>query len=319
MSRKSSCVDNTAVFFRCHINMASFINTMSIQSIAIASAKSFGDFVIAHSVLHRVKKDAKPRIRLISCSHVKGLNAILPDDVCVTLLNSGAERVPALFDVKKRGGMAAVRSALSLRREFRKIERSHNEALAFDVLGMRERFIAGDWPAIAPRNRGANIYETYFRFLIEYGIRTAAAPIPITSENARSVGIFPESRLIKKRLTAPTLSVIVDCIARAGLDAKLFILDGDLPPQGDFPCLTNISRNFASLASAIDSVDSVISSDSLPAHLAEYFGRPVFVASPFPNQYWLPYGSFTKGHWGIFGNTTEFSASLDKFLGESRG
>jgi ADP-heptose:LPS heptosyltransferase len=155
--------------------------------------------------------------------------------------------------------------------------------------------------------------------LIEHEIRSKDAPIPTNSGNARVVGIFPESRLIEKRLGAPTLSVIVDRIARAGLDPKLFILDGDVPPRHNFPCVANIPRNFASLASAINSVDSVISADSLPAHLAEYFGRPVFVASPFPNEYWLPYGSFTKKRWGIFGNPMEFSASLDRFLCESRG
>jgi hypothetical protein len=296
------------------MNMGSFGIAMSNQSIAVASAKSFGDFVIAHSILHRVEQRAKSRVRLISCSHVRGLNAVLPSDVCVTLVNSGGERVPALFDVKKRGALAAVRSALSLRRELHGIERDRKEVLAFDILGVRERFIAGDWPAISPRNRGVNIYETYSQFLKEHEIRTTAAPIAMPTSSVRSVGIFPESRLAEKRLTDRTLSVIIDRVARAGLDAKLFILDGDLSPRREFPCLVNISRNFESLANAINSVDSVISADSLPAHLAEYFARPVFVASPSPNEYWLPYGCFAAKHWGIFATPPEFTASLDRYL-----
>jgi hypothetical protein len=287
---------------------------MSIQSIAIASVKSFGDFVIPHSVLHRVEVPARNRIRLISCSHVEGLNAILPDDVRVTLVDSGGGLVPALFDVKQRGTSAAIRSALSLRREFQRIERDHDEILVFDVLGARERFIGGRWPVIRPRKMGRNIYDTYFQFLAEQEIRAAASPLSKRRTAARSLGIFPESRLIAKRLTAPTLSVIFERAAAAGLDAKLFILEGDLPPQREYPCIVNISRNFASLADAIKSVDCVISADSLPAHLAEYFARPVFVASQAPNEYWLPHECFTAKHWGIFGNRTGFRASLDRFF-----
>jgi len=290
---------------------------MSTQAIAVASAKSFGDFVIAHSVIHRIENRAKSRVRLIACSHLRDLNSILPDGVRVTLVDSGEDRVPAVFDVKKCGMSAAVQSALSLRRRFQHIERYDHETLAFDVLGVRERFIAGRWPVIAPRTKGRNIYETYSQFLAEQEIRTA----PMASMNtatARSVGIFPESRLVAKRLTAGTLSVILDCIARAGLDAKMFILSGDPAPPRDHPCIVNIPRNFESLADAIRRVDCVISADSLPAHLAEYLARPVFVASPAPNEYWLPLGCFTNKYWGIVAEEAILSASLDRFLDESK-
>jgi hypothetical protein len=288
---------------------------MSSSSIALASAKSFGDFVIVHSVLHRIESRAKRRIRLIACSHLKGLNEILPDDVCVTLVDSGEDRVPAIFDVKKHGAWAAVQSAWSLRRRFENVERHDDEVLAFDSLGVRERFIAGRWPVISPRTRGANIYGTYSQFLAEQDIQTAAAA-PVHTRSVRSVGIFPESRLVEKRLKAATVSVILSRIACAGLEAKLFILDGDLPPQGQYPGAVHISRNFESLANAIRSVDSVISADSLPAHLAEYFGRPVFVASPSPNEYWLPDGCFSEKRWGIFRDEAQFSVSVDRFLTE---
>jgi hypothetical protein len=291
---------------------------MTIPSIAVAITKSFGDFVIAHSVLHTVEDNAKDRVRLIACGHLKRLNASLPNDVRVTFVNSGDEHVPALFDLKKRGAIAAVNSAFSLRRAFQEIERVHNEALAFHMLGVRERFIAGRWPVIAPRNRGANIYETYHQFLAEQQIRASPALLPIRAGNARSVGVFSESRLVEKRLTAPTLSLIFNRAAAAGIDAKLFILDGDPVPQLEVPRVANIPRNFESLADAICSVESVVSADSLPAHLAEYFARPVFVASSRPNEYWLPFGCFAAKHWGVFGNAAEFSASLDAFFAELR-
>jgi len=290
---------------------------MSITSIAVACAVSFGDFVIAHSVLHRIEDQARHRVRLLACSHLRELNAILPSEVPVTFVQSGENRVPAVFDVKKCGARAAFQSALSLRRRFQQTARRENEVLAFHALGVREWFIAGRWPVIAPRRRCENIYETYAHFLRDQEIGTLAAP-SLHVGTPRTVGIFPESRLARKRLLAPTLSIILERIQHAGFEPKLFILDGDPVPQENHSAVVHIRRDFDSLATAVKSVGCVISADSLPAHLAEYFVRPVFVALSHPNEYWLPYGCFTDKRWGIFENRAEFSASLDQFLLQSR-
>lgn len=286
---------------------------MASPTLAFASVKSFGDFVIARSVLHRVADHDKHRVRMIACSHVEGLNAILADDVRIAFVDAGRE-VPAIFDLKKRGVFAAVQSALSLRREFQRIERDPNEALAFDTLGVRERFIAGHWPVITTRNKGWNIYETYLQFLADQQIQASAAPLPQRTAGVQSVGIFPESRLIEKRLDDAAIALIYERAALAGLAAKLFILEGDLALQRKFPSVVRIPRNFDRLADALKSVDAVISADSLPGHLGEYFARPVFVACPAPNEYWLPHRCFTTRHWGIFREHKDFAVSLDRFF-----
>jgi len=285
--------------------------------LAFATAKSSGDFVIAHSVLHRVDAVAKSRLRLIANSHVRELNAILPDDVCVTLVDSDAERVPALFDIKKRGALAALKSALSLRKEFQNLSRRHGEALMFAGFGVRERFIAGDWPVFTPHQPGRNIYENYFEVLAEHQITLTLPPVPIARTRLRSLGVFPESRLVEKRLTHATLSMVFDRAAAAGIDVKLFILEGDIAAEGmHHPC-TRIPRNFSSLAAAIKSVDCVVSADSLPAHLAEYFDRPTFVALPAANEYWMPFGCFIEKRWSVFGIPPELGNSLDEFFATS--
>jgi hypothetical protein len=289
---------------------------MAKQSIAVASAVSFGDFVIAHSVLNRADEREKSWIRLIACSHLSDLNAILPHGVRVTIVDSGENRVPAVFDVKKCGALAAIQSAFSLRGRLQKVERDKAEVLAFHALGVRERFIAGGWPVVAPRERLANIYDTYTQFLTEQGIRLTQIPSPLAVMQ-RTVGIFPESRLPRKRLSEPALSVTIERAQRAGLDVKVFILDGDRAPQNNHAVIVNIPRNFKSLASAISSVDFVISADSLPAHLGEYLGRPVFVALSERNDYWLPHGCFTSERWGVFEFESKFAYSLDKFLTEA--
>ena len=289
---------------------------MPISSIAVACAVSFGDFVIAHSVAHRIENHSKTKVRLLACSHLTDLHAILPTDVPVTFFESGENRVPAIFDLRKCGARAAVKSALSLRRRLQRVPMQKREVLAFQSLGVRERFIAGHWTVIAPRMRLENVYETYSHFFAEHDISTLAAP-SLHVKKPRTVGIFPESRLIKKRLLAPTLSIIVDRVTQAGLESRVFILDGDLVRQEQQDVVVNIPRTFQSLAYAIRSVDYVISADSLPAHLGEYFTRPVFVALADPNEYWLPHRCFTHNRWGIFNNRANFSSSLDRFLSES--
>ena len=194
------------------------------------------------------------------------------------------------------------------------IERYSRETLAFDVLGVREKFVAGRWPAIGPKKLGPNIYDTFTQLLAEREIRSEGRAAPARARPGGSVGIFPESRVAEKRLTAEALSIIYERSTRAGLQAKLFVLAGDPSPRRDQPWVVNIDRNFQSLANAINSVDCVISADSLPAHLAEYFGRAVFVASRVSNEYWLPQGCFMARHWGLFGSAAELSASLDRFL-----
>jgi hypothetical protein len=144
------------------------------------------------------------------------------------------------------------------------------------------------------------------------------SPFLIPTGAIRSLGVFSESRLVEKRLKNSTLSIIFDRAASVGLDATLFILEGDVPPEREYHRVVHIPRNFASLAAAINSVDCVVSADSLPAHLAEYFARPVFVALPIPNEYWMPYGCFTAKHWGVFGTPAAFSTSLDGFFAALR-
>jgi len=281
--------------------------------IAVASAKSYGDFVIAHSILSTVTGTDVSRIRLIACPHVRDLEAVLPRRVPVTWVDTAESNVPALFDVKKRGAWAAARSALRLRREFKKARRDR-EILAFDAIGLRERFIAGGWPAVMVGNKAANIYHAYSRFLSEHHVEVRAAAASPAPAGARRAGIFPESRLARKQLSAEVVARILDGIAAAGIDASVFIMDGDSTSSRESPSVVAIPRSFASLGAALRSVDLVISADSLPAHLGEYYSRRVFVASLYPNEFWLPPACFAAGRWGLVHERAAFSRSLNEFL-----
>lgn len=75
-----------------------------------------------------------------------------------------------------------------------------------------------------------------------------------------------------------------------------------------------VPRRFQAMADAVRSVDAVISADSMPAHMAEYFGSPVFVVSPVPNAYWLPLSCLTTDRWVLFNQLDEQADRLSRFL-----
>ena len=76
---------------------------------------------------------------------------------------------------------------------------------------------------------------------------------------------------------------------------------GEIADTFNYACdVVKVPRNFSAMANAIKKVDAVISADSMPAHMAEYFGVPVFVITPEPNRYWLPVSAFNNNFWCCF-------------------
>jgi hypothetical protein len=94
----------------------------------------------------------------------------------------------------------------------------------------------------------------------------------------------------------------------------VFVLDGEAVAENLKAPIERIPRNFRALTEAILSVCASICADSLPAHLTCYQRRPVFVASPITNTYWLPYTAFQEQYWELFNNLDATQRSLDRFL-----
>ena len=69
---------------------------------------------------------------------------------------------------------------------------------------------------------------------------------------------------------------------------------------------------FDSLVKSIKEFDLIVSADSLPAHIAEYFGINVFVFSPVDNHYWLPKSAFLNGAYAKFDEVIKFKKWLSR-------
>ncbi|ALS59541.1 hypothetical protein AT302_07025 [Pandoraea norimbergensis] len=290
-------------------------------NVALVSLKAFGDLVIARAAL-RQAGSAADDVQMFIGEHLIELHEALSPRAGTRVIEHGPG-VPAFFDVKKAGAVSAMCSGVKLRKSLRTLTAASDTTLVFDRLGARERFLAGRAPSMAlPASQ--NIYRAYMQLLGT----AASAPSVTTSANAVAtpclgdrpplVGIFPGSRIAAKQLPPDLIAWIAHKCRAAGADVEVFCLEGEpLAPQSPVYKTTVVPRRFSAMLQAVGSVDRVVSADSMPAHLAEFVARPVFVASPVTNTYWLPLSSLEHDRWALFGELALLEARLNAFVGHT--
>lgn len=262
------------------------------------SFKSYGDLVIACNCLRQVDNH---HYRLLVGSHLNALLDAIHFNGPFQLLEVGST-VPALFDINKCGYLKAIMSGLLLRRRIREVVTPSHDSLVFDRLGIRERFLASPCQIEHLGPRGANIYLDYSNFL--------GVSAPPCAERQGSLGnrvlVFPDSRIKEKEIP----ETLVHDIAQANLCAGKTTSIIKIGNAGSFPIFSGADvkwiHGFDRLVEILKTADAVVSADSLPAHLAEYLGIPVFVFTPRPNDYWMPLSSFLAGNFSEFAESSRY-------------
>lgn len=243
--------------------------------------KSFGDTVIA---CHHLRALASPEDELVCAGHLRSLLVALGYPGAVSWLANGENGVPAFFDIRKHGVWAALKSATRLKRSIL-TTRSAGDSIVFDRLGWRQRYLAAGMPCEDVVAGTHNIYLDYEAFFgrVHPGVVGCGCVRGV-------VGIFPDSRIAAKELPEPLVQAVSECLKAAGYDFRV-VRAGD----------GREISTFEGLVETVQSFSGIVSADSLPAHLAEYFGKPSFVFSPAPNPYWLPKSAYLNGNHSIFG------------------
>lgn len=261
------------------------------------ATKAFGDFVIAATVLDRVERSPDAGLCLLAGSHLRELALAVKPLSPIAFFDSGEPTVPALFDWRRKGSLAALRSAGHLRRTIAR-SKKREAILVLDRSGIRERALA--WPARAKALPSAdNIYRAYSGFLAGQGYPLGSSVLaPFGSGD--EIGIFPASRLRAKELTIELVREVCRHIVEAGATPVICLLEGERPDilACDLPHRV-IQRTFTALAAQVGALAGAVSADSLPAHLAERAGIPIFVFTPRDNRYWLPLSSFDRRRWSL--------------------
>jgi hypothetical protein len=270
------------------------------------SLKAFGDMVVTCRFLRRVPRG---EYSVLALPHLKSIYEAIGAPLDVTWLPVGdSKTVPAAFDSRRLGAKAAFFSLLSLRSGIRQNVK-RGDLLVFDRLEGRERFLAFPGSATDIQHPGTSgIYENYSRF---FGAEWLA---PLASVPPGPVVLFPNAREQHRVLPDELLLEIArQCRLRNLPVSCVRVGKRDPTPENRELPVTWID-GFDALVSSIRSATLVVSSDSLPAHVAEYFGIPVFVFNPRKKDYFMPASCLQHGGFGLFAEAVLFASWLDRIV-----
>jgi hypothetical protein len=257
--------------------------------------KSYGDFIIACNYL---RFENNNDYKLLCGNHLKSLSNAVGYEGSVVWIETGNSGVPAFFDIRKSGFCAGMMSGLKLHNQINNCI-SVNDQLIFDKLGWRNNFLAGRMSTTQIATTDTNIYLDYERFL---NFRTNNDNNKIIKKIPK-IGIFPDSRMTVKKINNELVSEIYNQLIKIDCDPQLvYITTNSFNSSLNFRCI----NGFDALVESIRNFDLIISADSLPAHLAEYFGLPVFVFSPIPNHYWLPKSAYVHNRFSLFNDKFKY-------------
>jgi hypothetical protein len=246
------------------------------------SFKAYGDLVIA---CHHLRENSSAGEVLVCADHLRPLLRALAYPGPTVFLDGGESGVPALFDIRKQGVVAAARSAVSLRHAIGAVTQP-GDMLVFDRIGWRQRYLAAGRASVDVISGRPNIYLDYEAFLGT----CAAHPVNLSAlASVGKIGIFPDSRVAAKQIPDSLVRKIADALHLAGHEVRI-VRAG---PGGEVD-------TFEALVERIGSFAAIVSADSLPAHIAEYIGRPMFIFSPVANTYWLPKTALAQESHALF-------------------
>jgi hypothetical protein len=254
------------------------------------SALAFGDFVIDCNFMQY----AGPNDSLLAASYLEPLADALGFRSRIKFFNMPINDIPpSVFDVRKGGLSRIIRSA-HLLREGLLSSVGKDDVLNVPVEDFRWKVICWPHSVSAIRTKSENIYNAYCK---RFGIEPSSL-MSIKTQKLSTILIFPDSRQVIRKVPNSTVSLVTSANNDFGISTIVVKIR---PPELKVPCASNeISIwGLSALIELIKNADAIVSADSLPAHIAAYYNRPVFVITPVPKASWpqLPPSVLIPGFW----------------------
>ena len=281
------------------------------MAFSIVTLKAFGDFVIACGSARAVQMGGN-RPQVIAGEYVRPLAAALGIEADIQFIGEKYwTDVPALFDVRKRGLPAALRSLMELRTILAKLPRDWD--LVFDHAGVRERLLCVHHPFFSLSKETGNVYLAYRQFFAQhgFGLEPQAIARQFTPQNALLV---PGARMSHRVIPPVVIEQAYRTLRERGCAVTVVVLEGETMPLPENIRPVRLPRSFANLVAVMRESDLVITADSLPAHLGEYLQIPQFTFIPTPKDYMLPQFAYETRGWATFDRPDYFSRWLDTAL-----
>ncbi len=284
------------------------------MTFSIVTLKAFGDFVIACGSARAVQAGAN-RPQVVAGEYVRPLAAALGVESEVRFIGTqhGAPwtDVPAVFDVRKRGLPAAVRSLFELRAILGQLPPAWN--LVFDHAGPRERLLCSHHPFHSLSKEMGNVYLAYRQFFTQQ--RLTVTPHTIARQFVPyNALLVPGARMRHRVLPPAVIEQACHTLRERGCAVTVVLLEGEDIPLPEKIRPVRLPRSFQNLVAVMRESDLVITADSLPAHLGEYLQIPQFTFIPTPKDYMLPQFAYEAKGWTTFDQTPYFSRWLDAAL-----
>jgi ADP-heptose:LPS heptosyltransferase len=253
----------------------------------ILALRSYGDYVI---MLNSIKHAGiKKNITIIVSKHLQPLHESLS-----TRFSNNFEFIFKDFEIKK--GLLSfftnrhfftlntIRELFSISKMMRQL--GIKEETIFLEHKARKNFLC-----IFFRNQlqhiytNGNVYDTFGRF---FEIDSAQHTFNLPEVNTiRKVLIFPDSRKERKIIDNNTVNRLSSGLIDQTIEFKIAHFD-DIKSKDIYSNRQIIYKNFNDLILLIKECDFVITSDSLPAHIAEFLEKPhIILYNETINNDWL--------------------------------
>lgn len=254
------------------------------------SALAFGDFVIDCNFMQYAGSNDS----LLAASYLKPLADALGFQGRIEFFNMPSNDIPpTVFGARKGRFSGILRSSYLLRKGILGSV-GKNDTLHVPVEDLRWQAICWPHSVNAVRTKKENIYNAYCDRL---GVEPSSL-VAVNSRKPSSILIFPDSRQAIRKIPDSTVSMLIAANDKLGLSTVVVKIR---PPGQQASCVANeISIwGLAALIELIKNADAIVSADSLPAHIAAYFMRPIFVITPVPKASWpqLPPSVLIPGFW----------------------
>ena len=267
----------------------------------IVVLRSYGDYVILLNSLRNTT--IKQPIHLIVSSHLQllhdALKLDLPINIHISFTNFKIQNgILSFFTNKHFFSLATIKDLISLRQYFKNkkkenyfLEHGQKSLLLQFFLGIKLKFIYHQ----------NNVYNCFNNFFEVQPFTSQHKSFTLNSSS--TVIIFPDSRKKNKIIGSTTISTLVMALDQKGVQYKIAKFSAGIENKKEM--LNEIGySNFIDLVEIIKKADFIISSDSLPVHIAELYHKPHWILyNQKINTNWLTPSSSSLNYYSTFEQT----------------
>ena len=267
----------------------------------IVVLRSYGDYVLLLNSLRNTT--IKQPIHLIVSNHLQllheALELDLPINIHISFANFKIQNgILSFFTNKHFFSLGTIKELISLRQYF-KSKKNENYFIEHRQKSLSLQFFLGiKLKFIYHKNNVYNCFNNFFEVQPFLNQKPS-----FTLNSSSTVIIFPDSRKKNKTIGEKTISTLVMALNQKVVQYKIAKFSAGI--ENKKAIFNEIGySNFTDLVEIIKKADFIISSDSLPVHIAELYHKPHWTLYNHKiNTNWLTPSSSSSNFYSTFEQT----------------